>query len=434
MKLTKILMLASSLLMGGTAFAQMEFAFSGITGTIKTSVQQDGSTLVQLPSGTDLNAFSTLGMTATVGGQAVSLSDIHPNPSTTFITEGEIETFVYDGKAYSFRFMEGAYFTAIVFSDPHIEQTDYEGCAIATMQGYVNNMVNMGKEGGMKFAFSKAPGYIPTADIVFCLGDMDQDSEKSGDNFKSAMEGFNTAGIPFITLVGNHDLVPDYWGEDATSDKGLTWGINDGGSYCNDIALGIVSNQRTVAVANGISNVQVFNDGSGHTQAEPFAFTFGGVRFYCGQTYWFQKPYTKPSLVSSATYYAPDGVINALDSYVTEEVAAMPSVWMQHYPFVYGDGCDRWWLDQTSGGATIAPSDATVYTTADSKKSTLAAIINRTKNPVHFSGHVHSYGVNTYQGITDYTVAAPGRVAGAAYLVLCKENVGVVEVMQVSFK
>ncbi len=434
MKLTKILLLSTGLFIGGQAFAQMEFSFSGISGTVKTSVQQDGSTLVQLPSGTNLNSFSTLGMSATVGGESVALTDIHPNPSTTYITEGEIETFVYGGKAYSFRFTEGAYFTAVIFSDPHIEQTNYEGCSIATMQEYVNNMVNMGKEGGKKFSFSKAPGYTPTADIVFCLGDMDQDSEKSGDNFKSAIAGLNTAGIPFITLVGNHDLVPDYWGADANSDKGLTYGIGDGGSYCNDIALEIVSDQRTTAVSNGISNVQVFNDGSGHTQAEPFAFIFGGVRFYCGQTYWFQKPYDKPGLFSAATYYAPDGVINTLDAYVTEEVAAMPSVWMQHYPFVYGDGCDRWWLDQTSGGATIAPSDETAYTTADSKKVKLASIINRTKNPVHFSGHVHSYGTYTYAGITDYTVAAPGKVAGAAYIVLCKEGVGVVEVQQVSFK
>ncbi len=438
MKLTKILLLSAGLLLSGHAFAQMEFSFSGITG-IKTSVQQDGSTLVQMPSGTNLNSFGTLGMSAKVDGQSVNLSDIHPNPSTTFITDGEIETFVYDGKAYSFRFTEGAYFTAVIFSDPHIEQTDYEGCTVATMQSYVNNMVNMGKEGGKTYTFSKAPGYIPKADIVFCLGDMDKDSESSGSNFKDAMQGFNTAGIPFITLAGNHDLVPDYWGADETSDKGLTSGLT-GGSACNDVALKIVTDQRNTAVTNGISNVQVFNDGTGHTQANPFAFTFGGVRFYCGQTYWFQKPYSgsftevSGTTISSATYYAPDGVIDALNNYVTDEVAAIPSVWMQHYPLVAGSDCDRWWEDKTSGGATIAPSDETVYTNAKSKKDKLAGIINRTKNPVHFSGHIHDYATNTYAGITDYSVAAPGKVEGAAYIVLFKENVGVVEVKQVSFK
>lgn len=246
----------------------------------------------------------------------------------------------------------------------------------------------------------------------------------------------NDAGIPFITIVGNHDLVPDYWtGENG--EKGLTYGMGNsfswGGMNSNELALKIVSEQWAMAVNNGIGEVKTLNDGTGHVQANPFTFEFHGVRFYCGQTYWFQKPYTNPSVAKGATYYAPDGVIDVLDAFVTEDVAAQPSVWMQHYPFLFGSDCNRWWLDQNDVGRYIEPSNTTVYTTAAQKKDKLASIINRTKNPVHFSGHVHDYGESTYAGIKDYSVAAPGKHAGAAFLVLIKEGVGVVEVKQVSF-
>ena len=199
-------LIAAALLTTG-AWAQMTFTYSV---DVTESELADGSTLVQLNAGADLNGGFITG--AKVGGQAVNLSDITPNPAETFITDGEIETFVYDGKAYSFRFLAGEYFTAVIFSDPHVEQTSYGGLTVANEQTFVSNICNMGKEGGKVVTFSKAPkGYVPTADIVFCLGDMDKDSESEGTNFTTAMQGFNDAGIPFITMAGNHDLVPDYW-------------------------------------------------------------------------------------------------------------------------------------------------------------------------------------------------------------------------------
>lgn len=414
-------------------YAQMEFSFTALSGTPTTSVLSDGSTLVKLPSGTDLHGFSTLGMSVTVDGVSVPLADISPNPSTTWITDGEIETFVYGGKAYSFRFTEGEYFTAVIFSDPHIEHEGHDATTVKNMQKYIKNVVDLGKDGTARFTFDKLPLYIPTADIVFCLGDMDQDKESTGDNFKAAFHELNTAGIPFITVVGNHDLVPDYWSDDSDGLTIIDISANEPGVTCNKIALNIVSAQRDTAMTHGIKDVYEFEDNSLSNltnQARPFTFTFKGIRFYCGQTYWFQKPW---STTLKSKVYAPDGVVDALDGFVTDEIAMQPSVWMQHYPFVFGSDCDRWWLDQNENGKYLEPSDETVYTTAAQKKDKLASIINRTKNPVHFSGHVHEYGEATYAGITDYSVAAPGRVAGAAFLVLMKEGVGVMEVKKVSF-
>lgn len=446
MKLSKRFfgLIAAALLTTGAWAQTMMFTYAdGATAT--ASEMADGSWLMQLPGGTDLNTAIT---GVKVNGIAVDASQVIPNPTTTFITEGEIETFVYDGKAYSFRFLAGEYFTAVIFSDPHVEQTSYGGLTVANEQTFVSNICNMGKEGGKVVTFSKAPkGYVPTADIVFCLGDMDKDSESAGTNFTSAMQGFNDAGIPFITMAGNHDLVPDYWtGTDP--DKGLTYGTT-GGSTCNDKALSIVADQWAKAAQFGGFTVTTINDGTSHTQANPFAFEYKGVQFYCGQTYWFQKPYEKPGLLSSATYYAADGVISSLETYV-EANKEKPSVWMQHYPFVYGSDCDRWWLDQNDTGMFIAPTDAVssaYYTStaaynaeggnpdAKAKKDKLAEIIKLTKSNtetgehLHFSGHVHSNATNTYNGVTDKTIGQPGKT----YVLLCKAGVGVVEIIETSF-
>ena len=385
----------------------------------------DGSTLVQLPAGIDLNGGFI--QSVTVGGKSVSLDAITPNPKTTFITEGEIETFVYDGKAYSFRFLAGEYFTMVIFSDPHVGQTDYDGLSVDDMKTFVNNVVNMGKDGGKVVTFNKAPkGYVPTADIVFCLGDMDKD-KADGKDFKTAIAGFNTAGIPFITMAGNHDLSPDLWDDGS---KGVTWGFNDGGAYYDGITLDVITKQNNTAATNGGFTIKTFTQSGGAVQINPFTFEFKGVDFYCGQTYWYQKPYDEPSMFSAAKFYAPDGIIDALNTYVSGR-EGKAAVWMQHYPFNYGIDCDRWWLNQNASGNSLDSEVTSAYTTAAQKKDKLVEIINKTKNPVHFSGHVHTTATNTYSILTDYTI--DNAISKAAYVVLCKEGVGVVEVKAVTF-
>lgn len=426
----------------------MTFTYaSGITAT--ASEMADGSWLMQLPAGTDLNKAIT---GVKVNGTAINANDVVPNPTETLITDGEIETFVYDGKAYSFRFIAGEYFTAVFFSDPHVDTEEIKN----TLAGQVSNIVNMGKDGGKVVTFDKGPkGFVPTADIVFCLGDMDEDKEEDasspGQYYVDATAAFNEAGIPFISLLGNHDLAPDYWtGENGGN--GLTGG--SGGAYYNDKSIEIVKKHLEQAKTNGISGVNVFKDsdlGSNVTQCEQFAFKFKGVRFYVGHTYWFQKPYKMikvgNSYLSLDCYYAADGVIDALNTYVDNHKDE-PSVWMQHYPFVYGSDCNRWWVDQNDVGRFIMPKDksSSAYYTSDksytegnpdvdTKKNKLAEIINKTKSNtqtnshVHFSGHVHSSKTESFKGITDYTIGQPGK----AYVVLCKEGVGVIEVKEVTF-
>ena len=430
MKQTKrFLGLIAAALLTTSAWAQtMTFTYAG-DATATASEMADGSWLMQLPAGTDLNDAIT---GVSVNGTAVDATTVVPNPTKTFITEGEIETFVYGGKAYSFRFLAGEYFTVVIFSDPHVAQDDYDGITVANMQTFVNNVVNMGKDGGKVVTFDKAPkGYVPTADIVFCLGDMDKD-KADGKDFKNAIAGFNTAKIPFITMAGNHDLSPDLWDDGS---YGATGGINDGGAYYDGVTLNLITAQNNTAATNGGFTIKTFPQSGAEVNINPFTFTFKGVDFYCGQTYWFQKSY-KGNYVdlglykSEATYYAPDGIIDALNTYVSGR-EGKAAVWMQHYPFNYGSDCDRWWLNQNKSGNSLDSEVTSAYTTAAQKKDKLVEIINKTKNPVHFSGHVHSTATNTYSTLTDYTI--DNTISMAAYVVLCKEGEGVIEVQTVTF-
>jgi len=429
--------------------AQMRFSFSELEG-VTTNQLADGTTLVQLPLSASLSHLSDYGVRVTVDGIRANLADISPNPAKTQVSDLQPVVFSYKRQSYKFMFTVGEYFTAVMISDTHTGQTP--SGSVANEYRYNKAICCMGKPGGISVSFDSLPGYVATPDIVLCLGDMDADSHKTDDGFKTAMSAFYAHGIPFVTLAGNHDLVPDYWTGDNPG-RGLTFGARSGAA-CNDVTLATVKSYLDTAriVADPITDLVFFNDSSGHVQADPFSFKFHGVRFYCGQTYWFQKPYTKPGLLSPAVYYAPDGVIAVLDDFVTRN-AGDASIWVQHYPFVAGDDCDRWWLDQNDRGQYVKTADNSDYATSDDveiftmpsamtaakkKKDRLADIICKSRNAVHFSGHTHEFEVNVFttangSKVSDVTVDAYGEKSGYAVAVLCKAGTGVVQVKRACF-
>lgn len=444
-----------------TIWAQMEFSFARLSG-VTTKQLTDGSTLVELPVGSKLADLASYGMSVSVDGKQVELTELSPNFASIEIKDLEKIEFRYKKKKFAFSFTVGAYFTAVVISDSHTAQT--KDASIKNEYRYSEAIATMGKDGGVQFGFNTLPNYVPTTSIVLFLGDLDKDSKREDTEFAAAMSPIIAHGIPFVPMLGNHDFVPDYWTGNNPG-YGLTV---TGGEPANRAALKTIEAYLDSAqrVKDPIKNVERINDGSKHTQVNPFTFVFHNVRFYCGHTYWFQKPYSLTSDLSPkgdgsrysankkrGTYYAPDGVIEALRRKV-EEHREEASIWMQHYPFVAGDDCDRWWLDQTDVGRYIRTVDASKYGTdrmvgfwatdsaravARMKKDALVDIIAMTKNPVHFSGHTHFYAeysyVNTKSGaqVKDYTVAAYGEDRGDAYIVLCKEGVGCVEVKKVNF-
>ena len=455
MKTKRFFGLFVGLLCAASSFAQMEFTLESGTPTYTTL--SDGTTLVQLPEGTALNGSIT---GVTVGGSAVTASKVVPNPTTTFITENEIETFVYDGKAYSFRFTAGEYFTMVVFTDPHVDTEDIKNTVAAKTVA----MANIGKEGGQVFTFASAPWYTPKADLVVCLGDMDEDKEKDasspGQYFKDATAVFHTNGIPFITLAGNHDIHCDYYND---GDKGMSFGINDGGQYYTEKSLEVVESIYNTAESDGGFTVEPIKSSTGAGN-EPghFTFKYKGVRFYCANNYWWQKPWDD----YGSKYYSAKSTLDNLDTFVKDH-SNEASIWLSHFPFRAAgwnteDASERWWLDQNYQGEngadskSILPSgDAEYYTSAsftteegkavaNKKKAYLADIVVKSKNPAHFSGHAHInhiLDVTATNGtkFTDHSlqpITSTGDsngFSGNTFVVLCKAGVGVVEVIRTTF-
>ena len=333
---------------------------------------------------------------------------------------------------YSVRTNAQEYFTVVILSDPHLNQNGHDGTSVENMNRYIQNIISMGQTGGKRISFTSLPSYVPKTDLVLCLGDMDQDSMNDHATFEEVFNAFISARIPFLTMAGNHDYVPDYW--DNGTDVALTGG--DGGIADNEATKATINKFKEASAQLGVEDITTIIDDSGHRQGDPYTFRFRGVRFYCGQEYWFYKPYSVNKVLGYVTgydkYYAPDGVISKLEEFVNLHKDE-PSIWTQHFPLVAGSDNERWWLDNNNTGNHIDPSNETAYSTATQKKQKYANLIKQTLNPVHFSGHTHSWATNTYSGIKDYTVASPGRDAGAAYVVLCQEGVGVIEVQQTHF-
>lgn len=443
--------------------AQMTFTYRD--SGVKTSTDPDGVTRIMAPSGTNLAGLIT---GVKVDGATVSASQVSPNPTTTKIYADRLEVFTYDNKAYAFRFDTDDYFTAVFISDCHVNQgSGHDGTSKDDLTNIMNNIIAMGENGEKKVTFTAKPNYIPKADIIFCLGDIDQDKGDNGSsgthtNFlKATADVAKDAGIPFIFIAGNHDLSPDYW--DNGTDKGVTYG-GSGGSNADDETISAITTNNSYWNGQGVfeESISYFTDnsktGSSYFQSKPFTFKFKGVRFYCAQTYWFQKIYSKPGLLSSATYYAPDAVITALNNFVDSHQNDA-SVWMQHYPWLAGSDCNRWWLDQNNQGNYITTNDNSSYGTKTSgiayndansantlKKDPLSAIMMKAAGKVngqvqHFSGHYHRFYYDTYTStnsankVHDYTVAAPGNPnqSNNAFVVLMKRGVGVVEVQEAQF-
>ena len=449
------------------AWAQMTFTYST---TATESTLSDGSTLVQLPANTNLNGgFIT---SVKVGGQTVSLDAITPNPKTTFITEGEIETFVYDGKAYSFRFLAGEYFTMVVFSDPHVDTEDIKN----NVSAKTTAMANIGKDGGRMFKFNAVPWYTPKADLVVCLGDFDTDKPLVDGvpyyYFEEATAVFHEKKIPFIAITGNHDIHCDYFNDGSagmTAGEPSTgpWKSNGGGQYSTEQSLKLIKQIYGNAESDGGFEVEQIKSSTG-AENEPghFTFMYKGVRFYCANTYWWQKPWDSPSTFSSAKYYSAKSTLDNLNEFV-EDHNDDASIWLSHFPFraagwTTEDASERWWLDQNYQGEngadskSILPSgDTEFYTSkaftteegkavANKKKMYLADIVVKSKNPIHFSGHTHINHVLDMTAtngakFTDYTTQPITSTAnsngfdGNAFVVLCKAGVGVVDVIRTTF-
>jgi hypothetical protein len=460
----KILSTICLLLVMAAAQAQMTFTLDGIAYGDVAQRDAKGMTTITLPAGTSLSNIITA---VQVDGSPVNASNVTPNPTTTTINYNELKVFTYNNKAYGFRFVEDVWFCGVFFSDCHINQgSGHDGTSQSDMTTIMNNILNMGKNGIKKVSFTTegATNIIPKTSIVFCLGDVDQDKGDDGSsgthsNFLNCTaELAKAAGIPFIFIAGNHDISPDYWNDGS---KGITYG-SSGGYHADQQTMNAITANNSYWSGYFEDGITYFTSGSSYDfEPNHFTFKYKNVRFYCANCYWFQKPYNKPGLLSNTngTIYAPDGIVSNLNTYV-ENHSGEASVWMQHYPWLAGADCNRWWLDQNASGQYRESKNSSIYgssttgityndaTSANTlKKDPLSAIMMKTAGKVdgkvqHFSGHYHRFYDATYQStvnssnqVHDYTVAAPGNSGQTnnAFVVLFKRGEGVKEVIETQF-
>ena len=187
----------------------------------------------------------------------------------------------------------------VILSDPHLNQNGHDGTSVENMNSYIQNIISMGQTGGKRVSFTSLPSYVPKADLVLCLGDMDQDSMDDHATFEEVFNAFISAGIPFLTMAGNHDYVPDYW--DNGTDVALTGG--NGGIADNEATKATINKFKEASAQLGVEDITTIIDDSGHRQGDPYTFRFRGVRFYCGQEYWFYKPYSVNKVLGYVTGY-----------------------------------------------------------------------------------------------------------------------------------
>lgn len=444
-------------------YAQMTFTFSGADYASVAETNSKGFTTVTLPAGTNLSGLITA---VKVGDTTVDPSQVTPNPTTTTINYDELKVFTYNNKAYGFRFVEDVWFCAVFISDCHTNQNGHDGTSATNLTNIMNNICAMGQNGQKKVNFTTegATNFVPKTSIIFCLGDIDQDKGNDNNDGKhtaflnATAEVAKAAGIPFIFIAGNHDFSPDYW-TGGNGDAGVTYG-STGGANADEQTISAIKTNNSYWNNHFQDGITYFTSDSDYGfEPSHFTFKFKDVRFYCANNYWFQKPYNKPGFLSSATYFAPDVIISALNSFVDSHKDEA-SVWMQHYPWLAGDDCNRWWLDQNDVGKYKTSSNNSIYGSSTSgidyndansanklKKDPLSAIMmkaaGRTEGKVqHFSGHYHQFydatytsTVNSTNQVHDYTVAAPGNSAQTnnAFVVLFKRGEGVKEVIQAQF-
>ena len=347
-------------------------------------------------------------------------ASISPNPAAVTIADGTTISFTVTSESghkatYQYVVTLDNWFTAIICADSEI---DMRSNNTQTTKQYVNKAINIHN---YAYSYSTYDFITPKTELMIMAGDMDKDRGGQLSDFDNVFKQVTDAGIPMITISGNHDWEPDYFDDGSAGYLSLT------GLPSNKRTLNVVSTYLNRSKNLGVSNAHVFT--SQYEQVNPFTFKFRNVRFYMGQNYWFQPPY-KSSFYGTSTFYAPDTeIINPLTDSISSRWGNDAAVWIQHYPF---NCADKWWLHQNGNGQS-QNSNLGTWTTAAAKRDKLKDMMSKTKNPIFFAGHNHTEATHThtYNSVTFREHIAGYFPDGKVFMVLMREGIGVVEVKSI---
>jgi hypothetical protein len=427
----------------GTASSKTDFSLT-LNGTVPRYTKE-GVQVIFLDKKADITA-------ATVTYTLADGATVTPDPRTVTFTDGSVQSFYVtaeDGTKAQYDFVATLddWFAMVVGSDPEIGKEN-----MATSVGTVSPTLESvkphfeaiaaicGKESD-DYTFDDYSFIKPKVEIVFSLGDLDAD-RNDHTNIKKCFDVITATGTPMIAVFGNHDWDPEVWGDGSP-------GFGFDGNTINNMTVSTVksyvSTSSGSSMTTPITDVKYYTASNGATQPSPFSFRFRNVQFFMAGNYWFQPPYTYWG-VTNPSFYAPDDIINGLESYIDNTYnKEEPAVWMQHFPLIHGSDIGRWWTNQDANWTSPeVPTEAsapysykldTKWTGYSAKLEAYKSLIRKTKNPQHFSGHFHYYNTDVIGDalpiFTDYICGYQG--VGQHYLVLVRESIGVVAVKQVTF-
>ena len=380
-------------------------------------------------------------------------STISPEPSLADWPENTAKEFtVTDAQGNStkttYRWVCDNYFTMIVFGDPEYDMRGFSSDG-SEVKGYIDRIIALKDDPEHYFEPVEGVRVDYGPEIVLCVGDIDSDGNSNADDFMSVFGALYDNGIPFVTVYGNHDWSTyNWWNKE---DNGFTlildktdYGFTSGEESNNERTLALIDRTLEESKELGVTLERKFlSTDYGHNyegEVTPFVFTFRGVRFYCGQTYWFQQWYTPTTGLFAkygpATFHCTDEIMEELERKIDEGWGEAPAVWIQHYPMSNTDvdgGSAMWWHNRQGFGPEADDPDANQsvkWPTYEDKVEQMMRIISKTQNPVFFAGHTHKAATHPHEeaGFTEYVT--PYFHDKGVYVVLMKEGEGVIEVKQ----
>lgn len=364
---------------------------------------------------------------------------IEPLPDLVQWSEDEVMKFTItnaDGTkmTHSYRWVVNDYFVMVVLGDP---EYDMRNCSLEG--GEIKNNVDkiLSLQGKTELYFEPYVGlrigYRPS--LVLVAGDINTDnSTDEGEEFMQVFGAFYENGIPCIAIAGNHDWQPYHWGDLSDYKDKNDYGYTRKGSSNNDKTLKMVDRSIVESEKLGITDVHRFlssDYGHNYREVSPFVFKYKGIRFYCGQCYWFQQWYKEGGLFPNkpATFYCTDEIIDDLEKKIETDWGQEPAVWMQHYPL---SNQKEWWHDR-QGFEIDGNANQSRWRTYEDKLAVMKRLICKTNNPVFFAGHTHKTAHYVHEnGNIKFDEWVTGYFQSSyIYVVLMKENYGVVEVKEI---
>lgn len=402
------------------------------------TTSEKGEQIIIIPGNTEEEKLQVEYL-APEGGSISPLPDLSNWPENTFK-----EYTITDAQGHQttnkYKWIRNNYFTMVVFGDPEYDMRNFSNSDGSEIRTMVEQIIDLKNNKNLYFEPEEGLKIDYGPEIVLCLGDIDKDnSTDEGEKFMNVFGAFYTNHIPFVTIYGNHDWQPYNWwygeGTNITLDP-KDYGYSSSGSSNNDRTLKVVNKSIEESEKAGIENVYKFlstDFGYNYREVQPFVFTFRGVRFYCGQTYWFQQWYkARSSLLntSPATFYNTDAIVEELERRIDEGWGKDPAVWIQHYPMNDAEAY-MWWHNRQGFGTEANDPNANqsvLWPSFEDKKAQMEKMINKTKNPVFFASHTHSAAQYTHNGFDEWITGYFQEKW--IYVVLMKEGEGVIKIVK----